>query len=895
MLAPLAALAALTRKTQSSLKLAALSMALLGFGLACGFGSRVTDLTNPPTPTGVAPGPTPTRVVPDATPTSPPPSPTAAQSRPVLPIDSVVQIWTLDENDDLLWSGSGSIVSPDGYILTNAHVVLSDKYYTVYGLLVSLTVTEDEPPLLAYQAETVVVDEALDLAVIRIVSDVDGNPIDPETLNLPVMDMGNSDEVSLGSPLRILGYPGIGGETITLTSGEVAGFTNEPGVKGRAYIKTSATIAGGNSGGAGIDDQGRLIGVPTQLGYGGGDEIVDCRVLADTNGDGEVDSRDACVPTGGFINALRPINLAKPLIAQALSGEITAQTDEEAPPRSPISLPENPGQTLFSDDFSADDGQWSATDGLFISDGMLRLAVEQSGDYRYTILPDEFDAADVQVDTRKLSGPADNSFGLIFRYQDADNFYSFEISSDGFFVVNKLQDGAWSTLIDWTQSSVINTRSDDNQVAMVMQDDSYSFLVNGVQVGSVKDDSFSGGQIGLIASSYTEPQVLIGFDNLLARTPGGSRKMAVPDETPVQPGSVVYQDDFSTVDAGWNTESDTQIRRGVQDGEFFIAVDDDLADAWATHQTALGDAIIEVTAHKTAGPDTNNYGVMCRYQDPENYYFLQLGSDGTYAISRYLNGESTMLVDWTSSNEVHTGAEANLIRAECVGETLSLYANDSLLASVMDAGLKYGQIALAAGTYDDPGVQINFDDLTVTRPASDAAGDPLFYDDFSSNREGWPEEENAEANYFFSDGEYYIQVLETDYLVWSKMNETWSNVAIDVETRQTDGPANNEYGVLCRYQDADNFYQIAISGDGYYRLARWADGDFEEVITWEGSSDINLAGTGNHLSVVCAGNQIRLGVNGHLLFDTTDDALPTGGDVALYVGTFDEGGVTVAF
>ena len=70
-----------------------------------------------------------------------------------------------------------------------------------------------------------------------------------------------------------------------------------------------------------LDQYGRLVAIPTQLGYGQFEgELVDCRIVADTNGDGDVNQKDVCVPVGGFINALRPINLARPLIERALSG-----------------------------------------------------------------------------------------------------------------------------------------------------------------------------------------------------------------------------------------------------------------------------------------------------------------------------------------------------------------------------------------------------------------------------------------------------------------------------------------------------------------------------------------------------------------------------------------------
>ena len=72
------------------------------------------------------------------------------------------------------------------------------------------------------------------------IQDIDYNPIDPQSLNLPYVPLGDSSNLKLGDDISILGYPSIGGETITLTSGEVSGFTTETGFGIRAFIKTSA-------------------------------------------------------------------------------------------------------------------------------------------------------------------------------------------------------------------------------------------------------------------------------------------------------------------------------------------------------------------------------------------------------------------------------------------------------------------------------------------------------------------------------------------------------------------------------------------------------------------------------------------------------------------------------
>jgi hypothetical protein len=223
--------------------------------------------------------------------------------------------------------GSGTIVTADGLVLTNCHVADPVRFgfppdavpeYDYLGI--GLTVRSDQPPRLAYLGEVVQADPYLDLAVIRITHSIDGNPIRPDSLNLPYVELGDSTLLEVGDELNIFGYPGIGGDTITFTGGVVSGFTLDAAIEGRAWIKTDATIAGGNSGGTAVDADGLLVGVPTRAGAGGGTETVDCRAVVDTNGDGRIDDRDACVPIGGFINAIRPVRLAEPLIERAIRG-----------------------------------------------------------------------------------------------------------------------------------------------------------------------------------------------------------------------------------------------------------------------------------------------------------------------------------------------------------------------------------------------------------------------------------------------------------------------------------------------------------------------------------------------------------------------------------------------
>jgi S1-C subfamily serine protease len=243
-------------------------------------------------------------------------------------IAATVRIFGLfEENGDLVpgYVGSGTLLSPNGMILTNAHVASpasqGDTESEPDALAVAIIESEDRPPVFSYLAEVKAVDGFLDLAVIQIVSTIDGDSIDPESLNLPYVEVGDSDAVHVGDHVSIFGFPAIGGDTITFTSGNVSGFTSEDQIGDRAWIKTDATISGGNSGGLAANDSAQIVGVPTIASSGADTEITDCRVVQDTNGDGQLTNDDTCIPIGGFINGIRPVKLALPLIKAARSGQ----------------------------------------------------------------------------------------------------------------------------------------------------------------------------------------------------------------------------------------------------------------------------------------------------------------------------------------------------------------------------------------------------------------------------------------------------------------------------------------------------------------------------------------------------------------------------------------------
>lgn len=244
---------------------------------------------------------------------------------------SVVQIQLLLDGAPVC-TGSGTIVDVEGTVVTNFHVVEQSPICPHDQIGIAIAQSSDMTPVLTYAADLLAFDSDLDLAVIRIARLLNGSTV---TEQFTPVEVGDSDAVELGDELRVIGYPGIGGETVTFTTGSVSGFAQTPEGGQRSWLKTDATITGGNSGGLAADAAGRFVGIPSRVGTGNG-QIVDCRVIADSNGDGQLNGNDSCVPIGGFINGIRPVALAIPLIEAAR----TAAPIDQGPPerQTPMSM-----------------------------------------------------------------------------------------------------------------------------------------------------------------------------------------------------------------------------------------------------------------------------------------------------------------------------------------------------------------------------------------------------------------------------------------------------------------------------------------------------------------------------------------------------------------------------
>ena len=193
--------------------------------------------------------------------------------------------------------------------------------------LIAITDNPRQLPTPTYVAQVMAANADIDLAVMKIVSYANSKQALPKTLPVVYAAIADSDIVETLDEVFVIGYPGIGGDTVTATEGKISGFMDENEDKVIDWLKTDVLVNQGNSGGSAVNDKGELIGVPTAR-------------LQDKS--------------GNIIYLIRPVNHAVPLIQRAMkaggSTAIWARPPAAAAPQ--VKGNQNIGALTFGTGFS---------------------------------------------------------------------------------------------------------------------------------------------------------------------------------------------------------------------------------------------------------------------------------------------------------------------------------------------------------------------------------------------------------------------------------------------------------------------------------------------------------------------------------------------------------------
>lgn len=387
--------------------------------------------------------------------------------------------------------------------------------------------------------------------------------------------------------------------------------------------------------------------------------------------------------------------------------------------------------------FYTDDGTWDVTtsDGVTrtVTGGAYRLRIDVADTLAWSST--QLEAADFYLEaaTVLVDGPLNNEFGVIFRYQDDDNFYSYSISSDGYYRLDRKLDGEWTALASWTENSAINTGENSfNMLGLLAEGDEITLLVNDVLLTSVVDATFADGGIGPTVGSYEDAGVEIAYDDLMLWRIADDNllpELTTTLDTPVvhtfDPVSIdaarieatrgaepVFSDRFRRDDGVWLVGEYDNMSAAIRSGALHLAITAPQLVGWSDADFTVDDFYYEVDASIDDPDLPGQAGVFFRKVDDRNYYYFAIEQGGNFGLWKKLDDAWSTLIDWTPSSAITSDA-VNRIGVWAEGPTIALFVNDTPLAQVEDDSLASGKIAVAAGTFAEPNLTATFDDVEV--------------------------------------------------------------------------------------------------------------------------------------------------------------------------------------
>ncbi|MFN8373556.1 MAG: hypothetical protein U0694_11870 [Anaerolineae bacterium] len=210
--------------------------------------------------------------------------------------------------------------------------------------------------------------------------------------------------------------------------------------------------------------------------------------------------------------------------------------------------PAAPGELLYLAAFDGFTDEWRLYAGRLsaeVVDSALRLSVGDVQSGPYSEAQPNFADFDVRVEATPLEGPLNNAYGLIFRLYDRDTFYLFLVSSDGYYRVSRRVNGTEHILSNWIRAPLVHEGLNvTNHLRVIARGTHFQFYINdqvaplcipddpngestyrmgqcvgGTMQDELVDNSITMGQLGVIAQTLDEPNVVVAFDNLLVFGP----------------------------------------------------------------------------------------------------------------------------------------------------------------------------------------------------------------------------------------------------------------------------------------------------------------------------------------------------------------------------------------
>ena len=173
-------------------------------------------------------------------------------------------------------------------------------------------------------------------------------------------------------------------------------------------------------------------------------------------------------------------------------------------------------------------------------------------------------------------------------------------------------------------------------------------------------------------------------------------------------------------EGSWIVGQDATAAGRIANGVYEMTIDQSWDIFWVTSGHNFADGIYEVEAKHESGIVDNGFVMLFRVDvEQQRFYMFKVSSDGYVFIGRCNEGcsevNSLVATDWFSSSAINQGEEAtNVLRVIASGSEMSFFVNGEEVGQASDEVLTQGDIGLMAETFAPGGLQVAFDNFSVT-------------------------------------------------------------------------------------------------------------------------------------------------------------------------------------
>lgn len=184
-----------------------------------------------------------------------------------------------------------------------------------------------------------------------------------------------------------------------------------------------------------------------------------------------------------------------------------------------------PGQIIYQDDFSDNTSGWEEVSNVYELKGYstsgYMISINQPDSRTISTTGLSFSNTLTDVNVQKITGSRTSQFGLVCRFQDKYNYYSFIISSDGYAAIVRYVDGQGKLLgsEQMIRAEGINLDDGSNSVSAACVDHNLRLVVNNDTIVRAKDDTFKNGDIGFFVETFEVGSSTVVFSDLIIVKP----------------------------------------------------------------------------------------------------------------------------------------------------------------------------------------------------------------------------------------------------------------------------------------------------------------------------------------------------------------------------------------